>query len=77
VEIRIPLPRITPGLVSNLLGLAGIIGVLVAVAALTDWRWSLLLGSLVSVGMAYVAHLNGARTATVTQLDDARKVRAA
>lgn len=52
VTIRIPVP---PMLVSNLLGLLGVVGLLVAVAALTDWRWSLLVGSAGAVALSYVA----------------------
>ena len=55
--IRIPLPTLTSELVSNLLGLGGLVGVVVAVGGLTGnaW-WSLLLGSVLLVGLSYVAH---------------------
>ncbi len=53
--IRVPLPRLPGELVANLLGLAGWVGVVVAVGGLTGnaW-WSLLLGSAVLVGVSYV-----------------------
>jgi hypothetical protein len=77
-SIRIPLPRITPGLASNLVGLLSFVGLLVAVGSLLDWRWSLLLASLIGAGVSYVAHMNGqAATAKVRRLDEARKARAA
>ena len=55
MNVYIPLPRLSAGLASNLLGLAGIAGLLVAVVALTDWRWSLLLGSLILIAVSWVA----------------------
>jgi hypothetical protein len=57
VYIRIPLPTLTSELVSNLLGLAGLAGVVIAVGGLTGnaW-WSLLAGSVLLVGLSYVAH---------------------
>jgi len=55
VTVRIPAP--SRGTVSNLLGLAGFLGVIVAIGALTDWRWALLAASAVAVGLSYLAHL--------------------
>lgn len=55
-EIRIPVPRLPDGLVGNLVGLAGLVAVAVAVGGLTGtWWWSLLLGGLFAVGLSYVA----------------------
>lgn len=57
ITVRIPAPR---GLGTNLLGVVGLLAVVVAVGGLTgNWWWSLLLGGLAAVGLAYVAALNG------------------
>jgi hypothetical protein len=51
--IRIPaLPR---GLVSNLLGLAGLAAICVMIGCLTDWRWGGLAGGVAAVGVAALA----------------------
>jgi hypothetical protein len=57
VYVRIPLPKLTSELASNLLGLAGLVGLVVAVGGLTGnvW-WSLLLTSVLLVGLSYVQH---------------------
>lgn len=55
-EIRIPVPRLSAGLVSNLVGLLGLIAVAVAIGGLTgNWWWSALTGGVMAVGLAYVA----------------------
>jgi hypothetical protein len=48
-SVTVPLPRVDAGLVSNLLLLAGLAAVCVAVAFLTDWRWGLLAAGVVTV----------------------------
>lgn len=62
VTIKIPaLPR---GLFANLLGLAGLVAMIVAVGGLThNWWWTLLAAGIVSVGLSYIAHLNGVAAA--------------
>lgn len=57
VTIKIPaLPR---GFGSNLLGLAGLAAVIVAVGGLSgNWWWSLLAAGATAVGMAVLAQLN-------------------
>ncbi len=55
MEIRIKLPRLTPGLLSNLLGVAGLLGGVVAIGGLTNPWWALLAGSLIAVGLSYAA----------------------
>lgn len=57
VTIRIPAPP--RGLPSNLLGLLGLVGMVVAVGGLTGtWWWSMLTGGAVAVGLSYMAHVN-------------------
>jgi hypothetical protein len=72
--LRIRVPRVTPGLASNLLGLAGIAGLLLAVAVLTDWRWALGLGSLVALGLSYVAKTQEQAERRPAPLVDQRQV---
>ncbi len=55
MEIHFRLPRLTPGLLSNLLGVAGLLGVVVAIGGLTSPWWALLAGSLIAVGLSYAA----------------------
>jgi hypothetical protein len=55
VYVRIPVPRISSELLANLLGLAGLVGLVVAVGGLTRnvW-WSVLLASVILVGVSFV-----------------------
>lgn len=56
MELRIRVPRIPAGLIANLVGLAGLVAVAAAVGGLTGvWWWSLLIGGVFAVGLAYVA----------------------
>jgi hypothetical protein len=55
VEIRVRLPRIPPGLGVNLLGVAGLVAIVCAVAALTSWKWGLLAAGVFAVGLTVVA----------------------
>jgi hypothetical protein len=58
MEIRIAVPRLPQGLVANLIGLAGLIAMVLAVGGLTgNWWWSVLAGGLVAFGLAMVAQL--------------------
>lgn len=50
--ISFTIPRWTANLLPNLLGLAGLAGVCVFVAFLTDWRWAGLLGSVFTFALA-------------------------
>jgi uncharacterized membrane protein YccC len=55
-EIRFKVPRIPPGLFSNLLGLAGLIAVAVAVGGLTgNWWWTAVAGGVFAVGLSWLA----------------------
>lgn len=52
--LRIPLPALDGGLVSNVVMVASLVAVCVMVAFLTDWRWGgLLAGVLGFAGSAY------------------------
>ncbi|MGH3369602.1 MAG: hypothetical protein ACRDPR_06345 [Nocardioidaceae bacterium] len=56
MEINIRLPRVAPGAVSNLVGLLGLLGIVVAVGGLTGnvW-WSVLTGGVFAVALAWIA----------------------
>jgi hypothetical protein len=58
VRISVTIPDVrAPRAVSNLLGLVGLLGVVVSVGALAgSWWWSTLVGSVVCVALAWVAH---------------------
>jgi len=61
VEIRIAVPRVPPGLLANLLGLFGLVGVALAVGGLAgNWWWSVLVGGVFAVGLSYVAQTQAA-----------------
>ena len=79
-EIRIPVPRISAGLASNLLGVAGLLAIIFAVGALTSWKWGLLAAGVFSVALTVMAQSaaaqSGAAAAPVTRIDS-KTVRAA
>jgi hypothetical protein len=55
-ELRVRVPALPPGLGANLLGLAGLVGIAVAIGALTgSWWWSVLAGSVFAVGLSWLA----------------------
>ncbi|MGC5664938.1 hypothetical protein ACN261_31610 [Micromonospora sp. WMMD723] len=58
MRITVSVPSVqAPMLVSNLLGVAGLLGLVVAVGALAgSWWWSVLAGSLIAIALAWVAH---------------------
>ncbi len=59
ITITVPTPAAGGLLASNLLGAAGLIGLVVAVGALAgNWWWSVLVGSVLSVALAYVGMLH-------------------
>lgn len=77
-EIRIPVPRLPQGLLGNLVGLLGLIAVAIAVGGLTgNWWWSLLLGGVFAVGLAYVAstHAEHADAAPMAAPGEAKPAR--
>lgn len=55
-ELRIRVPQPPAGLLGNLLGLAGLIAVAVAVGGLTgNWWWSALTGGVFAVALSWIA----------------------
>ena len=62
MEIKIRVPRIPAGAISNIVGLLGLLAVVIAIGGLTEnlW-WSVLSGGAVAFGLAVVAQL-GAQT---------------
>lgn len=56
MEIRIRLPKVAAGAVSNLVGLLGLLGIVVAVGGLTGnaW-WAVLTGGVFAVALAWIA----------------------
>lgn len=64
-EIRIPVPRIPRGLGANLLGLAGLVAFALAIGGLTgNWWWSVLVGGVLAVGLAYIAQTHAVAETT-------------
>jgi len=54
--IRLRVPRMPAGLAANLLGLAGLVALAVAVGALAgSWWWSVGLGGVFAVGLSWMA----------------------
>lgn len=73
MEIRIAVPRVPTGLLANLLGLLGLLGVALAVGGLTgSWWWSALVGGVFSVGLSYVAQTHATAPAADAVEDEAR-----
>lgn len=55
-EIRFKVPRIPPGLLANLLGLAGLIAVALTVGGLAgNWWWSVGVGGVFAVALSWIA----------------------
>jgi len=55
--VRIKLPIITAGLISNLLGVFGLIALVVAVGGLAGWWWALVAGGVFAVALSYLIGL--------------------
>ena len=61
MELHIRVPRVPSGMVGNLVGLFGLVAVALAIGGLTsNWWWSVLIGGLFSVGLAYIAQTHAA-----------------
>ena len=59
--VTIRIPALPAGLLSNLLGLAGLLAAVVAVGGITgNWWWSVLVGGLAAVGLSVIAAHNAA-----------------
>lgn len=74
------LPAISHDLVSNILGVLGLLGIVVAVGGLTgNWLWSLLTASLMLVAVSYTSYAAArpARSAPAARSGPARPVKAA
>lgn len=58
MKITIHLPAVAPNALSNLVGLAGVLAVVIAVGALAgNWWWSVLAGGTAAVVLASLAQL--------------------
>lgn len=65
MELRIRVPRVPTGALSNLVGLAGLIAFAVAVGGLTGvWWWSLLILGVEAVALSALAQAHEAAAAT-------------
>lgn len=51
--LSVTIPQWTANLLPNLLGLLGLVAICYAIASLTDWRWGVLAGGIISVLLAY------------------------
>lgn len=73
VTIRIPAPSSV--LLTNLLGVLGVLSIVIAVAALTSWQWGLLTFGLFALTLVVAAQTAARATAagTVTELDTHRQ----
>lgn len=61
MTIKITLPRLPAGAAANIIGLAGLVAVALAVGGLTsNWWWSALSGGVFAVALAYVAQTHAA-----------------
>jgi hypothetical protein len=60
VVVTIRIPALPPGLLSNLVGLLGLVAIIVAIGALTSWPWALMSAGLFAVTLSALA---GARQA--------------
>lgn len=59
--VTIRIPALPAGLLSNLLGLVGLVAVVAAAGGLTgNWWWSVLAGGAVATGLSVIAQYNNA-----------------
>ncbi|MEU4576621.1 hypothetical protein [Nonomuraea sp. NPDC023979] len=74
--IRIRLPRFSAGALSNLVGVLGLVAVALAVGGLSgSWWWSVLVGGVFAVGLAYVAAIGAESAEQRIDLDRPRPAR--
>lgn len=79
--VRVPVPRISPGMGTNLLGVAGLLAIVCAIASLTSWRWGLLAAGLFAVALTVIAQAGAAQASpaaaggNVTPIEQARQGR--
>lgn len=55
MRVSIYVPRPSSTLVSNLLGVLGLVAIIVAVGLLAGWPWALLLAGVIAVGLCALA----------------------
>ncbi len=65
MEIRVRLPRIPAGALSNLIGLLGLVAIVVAIGGLAGVWWAVLGGGVFAVGLAALAQLGAEQAAQV------------
>lgn len=64
MDVRFHIPAPSSTLISNLLGILGLVAIIVAVGFLAGWPWALLGAGLISVGLCALAQ-NAPRAAAV------------
>lgn len=57
-SLRIPLPSLDGGLVTNLIALASLVTVCLSLAFLTNWRWGMLLAGVLGFAVAVYVQRN-------------------
>lgn len=72
----VPLPKISPGALTNLLGVAGLFAIVFAIGSLTNWRWGVLTAGLFAVVLTVIAQAQQSQAtpagASVTPIAAAR-----
>lgn len=55
--VRIPLPRITPGTATNLLGVAGLVAIVVSIGMLAGLAWAVMAAGICAVLLTVIAQV--------------------
>ncbi len=74
VTVRVPTP--SANAITNVLGALGLIAIVVAIGALTDWRWGLLAAGVFATALCVLAQTSAAEQTSVSELDAHRHRRA-
>jgi hypothetical protein len=74
VTLRVPTP--SANTITNVLGGLGLIAVVIAIGALTDWRWGMLAAGVFAVILCVLAQTTAAQRVEVSDLDAHRNRRA-
>lgn len=77
MEIRVQIPRIPAGALSNLLGLFGLIAIVVAVGGLVGVWWAVLAGGMLAAGLSALAQAQNAAEQAEVGVATARTLKAA